>query len=139
MPLLQITRRTYFNAAHRLHNPDKSEEWNQRVFGKCNSPHYHGHNYVMEVTVEGEPHPETGYVLDLSVLKRIIQEKILSQCDHKNLNVEVAFLQGIMPSTENILVAFWKELEPAIAAEGVRLHRIRLHETENNSAEYTGG
>jgi len=136
MPVVYVTRRVRFEAAHRLHNPEKSAEWNQRVFGKCNSPHFHGHNYILEVTVAGEPDPETGYVIDLGVLKRIIKKRILDKCDHCNLNLDVDFLQGILPSTENLVIAFWNELEPYIP-QG-RLHCVRLYETENNSAAYFG-
>ena len=136
MPIVYITRRAHFNAAHRLHNPEKSDEWNQRVFGKCNNPNWHGHNYILEVTVKGEPHPETGYVIDLAELSKIIEEKVLSRVDHKNLNLDVDFLKGIMPSTENFVVAIWKQLESAIPSG--RLHRVRLFETEKNIAEYTG-
>lgn len=136
MPLVYVTRKVHFNAAHRLHNPDRSDEWNRRVFGKCNNPNWHGHNYVLEVTVAGEPDPETGYVIDLAVLKRIVEEKILSKCDHANLNLDVDFLRGILPSTENFAVAIWRELEPALPSG--RLHAVRLHETDRNSAEYRG-
>lgn len=136
MPLVYVTRKVHFNAAHRLHNPDRSDEWNRRVFGKCNNPNWHGHNYVLEVTVAGEPDPETGYVIDLAVLKRIVEEKILSKCDHANLNLDVDFLRGILPSTENFAAAIWRELEPALPSG--RLHAVRLHETDRNSAEYRG-
>ncbi len=136
MPTVYITRRVRFEAAHRLHNPAKSDAWNRQVFGKCNSPHFHGHNYVLEVTIAGEPDPETGYVYDLGKLKALLETHILSKCDHKNLNLDVDFLKGILPSTENLVVAFWKQLEPHITVG--RLHRIRLYETENNYAEYYG-
>lgn len=136
MPLVYVTRKAHFNAAHRLHNPDKSDEWNQRVFGKCNSPNWHGHNYTLEVTVRGEPNPETGYVIDLAELKRIMEERVISHCDHRNLNLDVDFLRGIMPSTENMVVAFWRRLEDAIPSG--ELFRVRLYETERNSAEYYG-
>ena len=137
MALVYVRRRSRFNAAHRLHNPNMSDEWNAATFGKCNNPNWHGHNYELEVTVKGEPDQETGYVIDLSVLKKIIKERIVDVCDHSNLNQDVPFLQGIIPSTENIVVAFWKELESAIPGP-VKLHRIRLYETENNVAEYMG-
>jgi 6-pyruvoyltetrahydropterin/6-carboxytetrahydropterin synthase len=136
MPLTYVTRRVHFNAAHRLHNPAKSDEWNRRVFGMCNNPNWHGHNYVLEVTVAGDPDPDTGYVIDLADLKKIIEERIVSKCDHANLNLDVDFLEGIMPSTENIAVAFWKELHPHISAG--RLHSVRLYETDRNFAEYRG-
>lgn len=136
MPLVYVTRKVHFNAAHRLHNPDKSDEWNERTFGKCNNPNWHGHNYVLEVTVKGEPHPETGYVIDLSDLKRVLQERVIDRCDHRNLNMDVDFLRGIMPSTENFAVAIWKELVDALPSG--KLHCVRLYETERNMAEYFG-
>lgn len=136
MPLVYVTRRAHFNAAHRLHNPQKSDEWNRKTFGKCNNPNWHGHNYVLEVTVAGEPDPDTGYVVDLSELKQVMEDHVISKCDHANLNLDVDFMQGIMPSTENFVVAIWKQLENVIPAG--RLHCIRLRETERNMAEYRG-
>ncbi len=136
MPTVYIIRKARFNAAHRLHNPEKSDEWNKNTFGKCNNPNWHGHNFTLEVTVEGEPSPETGFVIDLSALKAIIEEKVLAKCDHANLNLDVDFMQGIMPSTENFAVAIWKQLENALPAG--RLHRIRLQETDHNIVEYYG-
>ncbi len=136
MPTVYVTRVVHFNAAHRLHNPLKSDEWNRATFGKCNNPNWHGHNYTMEVTVAGEPDPDTGYVIDLGVLKTIVEERVLDKMDHANLNVDVDFLEGIMPSTENVVVAIWNELADALPAG--RLHRIRLYETERNMAEYLG-
>lgn len=136
MATVYVTRKMHFNAAHRLHNPDKSEAWNQETFGPCNNPNYHGHNYTLEVTVAGEPDPETGYVIDLSTLKSIINERVVEKVDHRNLNEDVAFMDGIMPSTENFAVAIWNQLEDALPAG--RLHCIRLYETERNMAEYRG-
>jgi 6-pyruvoyltetrahydropterin/6-carboxytetrahydropterin synthase len=136
MPLVYVTRKAHFNAAHRLHNPEKSDEWNQQTFGKCNNPNWHGHNYVLEVTVKGEPDPETGYVIDLSDLKRVIEERVIGRCDHRNLNMDVDFMRGIMPSTENFAVAIWRELQDALPSG--RLHCVRLYETERNMAEYFG-
>lgn len=137
MPILYVTRKERFNAAHRLHNPEKSDDWNRATFGKCNSPNWHGHNYVLEVTVAGEPDPETGYVIDLSDLKRIIHERVIDICDHANLNLDVPFLQGVIPSTENFAVGIWAQLVDALP-EGKRLHSIRLFETEKNYVEYRG-
>jgi len=137
--LIYVTRKSHFNAAHRLHNPNKSDEWNKTTFGKCNNPHWHGHNYHLEVTVAGEPDPETGYVMDLGILKKIIKEKILDKCDHKNLNLEVPFLEGIIPTSENLVKAFFQELEDDInrAAFGTSaLYSVKLFETERNIAEY---
>lgn len=136
MPTVFITRKSHFNAAHRLHNPEKSDEWNKKTFGKCNSPNWHGHNYVLEVTVSGEPEPDTGYIVDLGDLQTVVQERILSKCDHANLNTDVDFLSGVLPSTENVVVAIWNELKDHIP--GGKLHSVRLHETERNSAEYRG-
>jgi len=136
MPTVYVTRKVHFNAAHRLHNPARSDAWNRETFGKCNNPNWHGHNYVLEVTVAGEPDPDTGYVIDLGVLKGVLEEKILDKVDHKNLNLEVDFLEGVLPSTENFVVAIWNELKEALPSG--RLHAVRLYETERNVAEYRG-
>jgi 6-pyruvoyltetrahydropterin/6-carboxytetrahydropterin synthase len=111
-PVVYVTRRVHFNAAHRLFNPAWTDEQNELVFGKCNNPLWHGHNYEMEVTLAGHPDPDTGYVYDLGKLAHLLEERILSKCDHKNLNEQVDFLQGIIPSAENLAVAFWNELAP---------------------------
>ena len=137
--MIHVTRKVHFNAAHRLHNPSKSDEWNRETFGPCNHPNWHGHNYVLEVTVAGAPDPDTGYVMDLGVLRRILEDRILSKCDHRNLNTDVDFLQGIIPSSENLVAAFYHELRDpveAAAAPGCRLVSVKLFETERNSAEY---
>lgn len=137
--MVYVTRKVHFNAAHRLHNPERDEEWNRRVYGECNHPNWHGHNYVLEVTVKGEPDPETGYVIDLGLLKRIIQKRIIDKCDHRNLNLDVDFLKGIIPSTENLVRSFFEQLSDEIkqhATKGARLHSVRLFETERNFAEY---
>ena len=136
MPTVYVTRKVHFNAAHRVHNPARSDAWNAETFGPCNNPNWHGHNYVLEVTVAGEPDPETGYVVDLGVLKRIVEERVVSKCDHRNLNLEVDFLQGINPTSENLIVAFWNQLASALPAG--RLHSLKLYETERNVAEYRG-
>lgn len=136
MPTVYVTRRVRFSAAHRLHNPARSETWNQQTFGLCNHPNWHGHNYVLEVTVAGEPDPETGFVLNLSHLKEILETRILKKLDHKNLNLDVDFLQGVIPTTENLAIAIWRELE-SVLPKG-RLHCIRLYETEHNYVEYYG-
>lgn len=137
--MIFVTRKAHFNAAHRLHNSDKSEEWNRTTFGKCNLPNWHGHNYVIEVTVCGEPDPETGYVIDLGKLKTIIKEKVLDPCDHKNLNIDVPFLKGIIPTAENLVHAFYEELRADVEAacsKGGKLYNVKLYETERNMAEY---
>lgn len=134
-----VKRKAHFNAAHRLHNPDKSDEWNRKVYGKCNHPNWHGHNYTIEVVVVGEPDPDTGYVIDLGKLKQIIDENIIEKCDHKNLNLDVDFLDGVLPSTENLVKAFFHQIKEPIeetCAEGGKLYAVTLHETERNSAKY---
>ncbi|MCY4159050.1 MAG: 6-carboxytetrahydropterin synthase [Bacteroidetes bacterium] len=136
MTTVYITREAHFNAAHRLHNPSKSDEWNQSVFGTCNSPNSHGHNYILQVTVAGVPDPDTGYVIDLGVLKQVIHERVLRHLDHKNLNLDVPFLDGIIPSTENLVIAIWDQLVDSLPSG--KLYHIRLHETPRNSAEYFG-
>lgn len=136
MSKVYITRKVHFNAAHRLHNPEKSEEWNRETFGVCNNANWHGHNYVMEVTLAGEPDPETGFLIDLRDLKKILHEKVVDKCDHRNLNVDVDFLKGVIPSTENLVIAFWDQLEQALP-DGL-LHAIRLYETPRNFVEYRG-
>lgn len=137
--MIYVTRKSHFNASHRLHNPDKPDEWNQKTFGKCNNPNWHGHNYVIEVTVAGEPDQETGYVIDLGKLKQIIKKRILDPCDHRNLNLEVPFLEGIIPTSENLVRAFYKELEQDVnqaASNSSQLYAVKLFETERNIAEY---
>ncbi|MEX0780375.1 MAG: 6-carboxytetrahydropterin synthase [Balneolales bacterium] len=137
--MIHVTRTEKFNAAHRLHNPQKSDEWNLAVYGVCNHSNWHGHNYTIEVTVSGEPDPETGYVIDLGKLKQVIRDRITSKCDHRNLNLDVEFLQDIIPSTENLVYAFYKELKDDIAkvsTNGGQLSSVRLYETDKNMAEY---
>lgn len=131
-----VTRQVHFNSAHRLHNPTKSTAWNKKQFGLCNNDAGHGHNYVLEVTVCGEPNPETGYVIDLGELKEILEKTVVQPCDHRNLNHEVPFLRGIIPSTENLVIAFWQQIEPHLT-QG-RLYAVKLYETPRNFAEYRG-
>ena len=137
--MIYVTRKAHFNASHRLHNPNMSDEWNRTTYGKCNNENWHGHNYVVEVTVKGKPDPTTGYLIDLGILKSIIREKILDPCDHKNLNIEVDFLEGVIPSTENLCYEFFNQLEEEVnksASSGSKLYSVRLFETERNFAEY---
>jgi 6-pyruvoyltetrahydropterin/6-carboxytetrahydropterin synthase len=136
MPRVTVTRRMTFNAAHRVFNPSFSDEENQATFGKCNNPNWHGHNYTLEVSVEGEIEERTGYVLDLARLRDIVEREITSKVDHRNFNLDVDFMKGIIPTAENIVVQFWKILEPAVAP--AKLKRLMLRETENNHVEYTG-
>ena len=136
MPTVTVTRLLRFNAAHRVHNPALSDEENRRLFGKCNNPNWHGHNYTLEVSVRGPVEERTGYVMDLGALRALVEESVVDEIDHRNLNVDVPFMQGIIPTTENIVVAVWRRLEPRIAP--VRLVRLKLWETENNYVEYDG-
>lgn len=135
MPKVRITRRVHFSAAHRLHNPALSDEENRRTFGLCNSPNFHGHNYELDVTVEGEPDPATGYVVDLGKL-RDAADSVLGDVDHRNLNVDVPWLEGVLPSTENLVVAIWNRLAPLVPRG--RLAKLVLWETPRNYVEYTG-
>ena len=132
-----ITRQVHFNAAHRLYNPTRSLAWNRRQYGLCTNPHWHGHNYVLEVTLRGEPDPVTGYIMDLAELKRLLHRAIVDKCDHRNLNDEVDFLRGVIPSTENLVIAFWRELAPLLPPPA-KLHCVRLYETPRNFAEFFG-
>lgn len=131
-----VTRKATFSAAHRLYNPTFTDEQNDLVFDKCNNPHGHGHNYTLEVTIRGVPAPETGYVIDLKVLKHIMDTYIIDLVDHKHLNYDVDFLRGIIPTVENLCLAFWKQLENKLPSG--ELHRIRVYESEANVADYYG-
>ncbi|MBX3147421.1 MAG: 6-carboxytetrahydropterin synthase [Gemmatimonadales bacterium] len=131
-----VARRLHFNAAHRLHNPARSEEWNRSTFGVCNNPNYHGHNYELDVLVEGEIDPETGYVVDVAVLKAIAQEHVLDLLDHRNLNLDVPWFSTRLPSAENIAIFCWEQIAPRLPAG--RLKLIRLWETPRNYVEYHG-
>jgi 6-pyruvoyltetrahydropterin/6-carboxytetrahydropterin synthase len=137
MPIVTVTRRMRFNAAHRVYNPSFSDEQNAATFGKCNNPNWHGHNYELEVSVEGEIDGDTGYVLDLSSLRDVVKREIIDKVDHKNFNLDVDFMSGIIPTAENIVVQFWRIIEPAV--KPAKLTRLVLRETENNYVEYTGG
>jgi 6-pyruvoyltetrahydropterin/6-carboxytetrahydropterin synthase len=135
-PQVTVTRRMHFSAAHRVHNPALSDEENRRVFGKCNNPNWHGHNYILDVSVRGPLDEKTGYVIDLSRVKDIVTQAVIDKVDHRNLNLEVDFLRDTIPTTENVVVAFWRVLEPAL--EPARLTRLVLWETVNNYVEYDG-
>lgn len=132
MPVL-ITRRETFSAGHTLRNPAFSDERNREVFGKCANPSGHGHNYVLEVTLSGEVDPDTGFVYDLSELAALMRKLVIADVDHRNLNVDVDWLAGVIPTTENLVCAFWDRLD-ANLPDGV-LHSVRLGETEKNWAE----
>ena len=136
--MIYITRREQFCAAHRMYRKDWSDEENLRVFGKCSNPNWHGHNYVLYVTVKGEIPEETGFFINLRRLREIIKDKIIDEVDHKNLNLEVGFMSGRIATTENLAMAIWNELKPALENEGAMLHCVKIGETENNSIEYYG-
>ena len=133
---MSVTRRLMFNAAHRVHNPTLSDEENARLFGKCNNPNWHGHNSTLDVSVQGPIDARTGYVMDLGALKQLVEERVVNKIDHKNFNLDVDFMRGVIPTSENIIVAIWRELEPAIRPS--RLTRLVLWETTNNYVEYSG-
>jgi 6-pyruvoyltetrahydropterin/6-carboxytetrahydropterin synthase len=125
-----------FAAAHRLHSEAHDEEWNRRVFDKCNNPHGHGHTYGLEVTVEGEIDSESGYVMDFKEMKRIVEENVLKDLDRRHLNFDVSFLAGTNPTAENIAIAIWGRLSGKFPKS--RLSRVVLHETEKNSVVFEG-
>ena len=136
--MIYLTRRERFSAAHRLFNPVLTDEENEKIYGPCANPNWHGHNYTLWVTIRGEVNPDTGYVVDLKQMSRIIREKVVTKLDHKNINLEVEFMAGQFVSTENLAMGIWKELEPAITELGIALHSVKIQETENNSVEYFG-
>ena len=129
-----VFRREHFNAAHRLFNPDWDDAKNEKVFGKCALPHYHGHNYEMEVKVTGKPNPKTGYVIDLKILKDIIRDEVLEKFDHKNLNLDLKEFSNLNPTTENIVIVIYDILRGKIDKD-LDL-QVRLYETPRNFTEY---
>lgn len=139
MKTVYIVRREHFNAAHKLWREDWSAEKNEEVFGKCSNKNWHGHNFNLFVTVKGVPSEETGFIIDLKELSRIIKRDVIETLDHKNLNLDVPYLKGILPSTENLIIKIWEILEAPIAHAGGTLAKLRLEETENNFVEYFGG
>jgi 6-pyruvoyltetrahydropterin/6-carboxytetrahydropterin synthase len=139
MKTIYITRRETFNAAHKLYQPNWTEEKNNLVFGKCANKNWHGHNFTLFVTVKGVPNIETGFVMNLKKLSEIINTQVIESLDHKNLNLDVSYLTGIMASTENLAIAIWDQLANEIAKNGGELAKIKLIETENNFVEYFGG
>lgn len=133
-----ITRRERFSAAHRMFRPDWTDEENLRFYGQCSNPNWHGHNYVLYVTVSGTINPETGFVINLKTLSTIIKKHVIAKLDHKNLNTEVDFLNGLIVSTENIAKAIFEQLQQPIEKQQVKLHSVKIMETENNFVEYFG-
>lgn len=136
--MIYITRKEHFNAAHKLYKEEWSEEQNLAVFGKCSNPNWHGHNYDLFVTVKGEINPETGFVIDLKLLRDIINVEAIDKLDHKNINLDVDFMKGKMASTEVLAQEIWNQIVEPIQKAGAILHCVKLYETENNFVEYFG-
>ena len=136
--MIYITRRERFNAAHKLFREEWSNEENEEVFGKCSNPNWHGHNYELFVTVRGEVNAETGFVIDLKVLKQIILTYVTDKLDHKNVNLDVDFMKGKMASTEVLAMEIYHQLKPHVNSLGAEMYKIKLCETENNYVEYFG-
>jgi len=134
--MVYLTRREYFSASHRLFNPKFSYDENLQIYGKCAYPNGHGHNYELEVTVVGEPEPDTGMIMDLKKLSEIVCQEIVNKVDHKHLNVDVDFLKDIIPTAENLATAFWRILSPKMRSG--KLYSLRVYETPDNYAEYRG-
>jgi 6-pyruvoyltetrahydropterin/6-carboxytetrahydropterin synthase len=137
--IVYITRREIFNAAHKLWNENWSDEKNSEVFGKCSNHNWHGHNFTILVTVKGIPNPDTGFVINLKDLSDIIKDRVIEPMDHKNLNLDVPFMKGLLASTENMVIQIWEQIKLPISEAGGELVKIKLVETENNFVEYFGG
>ena len=137
MARVRVTRRLHFSAAHKLGREDWSVARNEEVFGLCASPNWHGHNYELDVTVEGEVNRETGFVYDLKHLRALVEQRVIDDVDHRNLNVDVAWMDGVNPTTENLVVAIWNRIADGLS-NGVQLVRIGLWETPRNYVEYDG-
>ncbi|MBK9282926.1 MAG: 6-carboxytetrahydropterin synthase [Sphingobacteriaceae bacterium] len=135
--MIYLTRHEYFNAAHKLYNSKWSEEKNLEIFGKCANHNWHGHNYELIVTIKGEIDPDTGFLMDAKALSKLLNDEICERIDHKNLNLDVDFMQGILPSIENLAVAIWEQLIPQLPTN-VKLHCVKLYETRNICVEYFG-
>jgi 6-pyruvoyltetrahydropterin/6-carboxytetrahydropterin synthase len=137
--MVYLTRLERFNAAHKLWVAQWSDAKNKEVFGKCSNKNWHGHNYSLFVTVKGKPHPLTGFIMDAKKLSKIIREVVTDKLDHSNLNLDVDFIpQNLQPTTENLVMLIWQQLEPFIKADGAALHCIKLVETDTIYAEYFG-
>lgn len=136
--MIFITRRERFNAAHRLFRQDYTDEKNLEVFGKCSNPNWHGHNYILYVTVKGEVNQETGFLINLKELSKVINQHVIEKVDHKNINLEVDFMKGKLASTENLAISIWDELEVPLQRLNAMLHSVKIYESENNIVEYLG-
>src|ERR1044071_605359 len=131
-----LTRKAEFSASHYYHNPEFTQEENERIFGKCNNPHGHGHNYTLEVTVKGQVNPRSGFVVDLKELKQIMNREVIDALDHRFLNKEVPEFRDAIPTTENLAISIWQRLEPALKV--ARLHRVRVYETHDLFVDFYG-
>ncbi|MDK2979005.1 MAG: 6-pyruvoyltetrahydropterin/6-carboxytetrahydropterin synthase [Bacteroidales bacterium] len=136
--MMYLTRRERFCSAHRLFREEWDDKKNLEVFGKCSHKNWHGHNYFLYVTVKGKLNPETGFVVNIKRLSTIIKEKVIENLDHRNINIDVDFMQGKIASTENLAIGIWEQLKPSIEALGIELHCVKIQETENNFVEYFG-
>lgn len=136
--MIYITRRERFNAAHRMFRADLSDDENFRLFGPCSNPYWHGHNYILHVTVRGNLDPHTGFTMNLKELSSIINDHVIDKLDHKNINIEVDFMQGKIATSENLAIAIWNQLESPVSKAGAQLFKVKLEETENNFVEYFG-
>ena len=136
-PLLYLSRKEHFNAAHRLWNEHWSEEQNLAEFGACSNAHFHGHNFELIITVKGIPSDDTGCIMNLKILKQLIHQEIIDELDHKNLNLDVQWLSGKIPSIETLAVAIWDRMEKVLP-QGAAMHKVQLWETHNNFVEYLG-
>ncbi len=136
--MIYITRRERFNAAHRLFLAHYSDEKNMEIFGKCSNPNWHGHNYELFVTVKGEVNPETGFLVNLKELSKLINKYVIDKLDHKNINIDVDFMNQKLASTENLAIAIWEQLDEHIQQLNAQLHNVKLYESENNFVEYMG-
>jgi 6-pyruvoyltetrahydropterin/6-carboxytetrahydropterin synthase len=134
--MVYLTRKAEFSASHYYHNPQFSAEENQRVFGKCNNPNGHGHNYTLEITVKGQVDERSGFVVDLKELKEIMNREVIELLDHRFLNKEVAEFKDLIPTTENLAISIWKRLQPRLSV--AQLHRVRVYETEDLFVDYYG-
>jgi 6-pyruvoyltetrahydropterin/6-carboxytetrahydropterin synthase len=135
--MVYLTRQEHFNAAHKLHNPNWTPEKNEAVFGKCANKNWHGHNYILEVTLKGKPNLDTGYLFDAKELSKIINKQVIDHVDHANLNLDVPFMLGLMCSTEIFAMQIWKQLEPFFTQD-VKLHCVKLWETPRIYVSYYG-
>jgi len=137
MRSVKITRELHFSAAHRVFNPEWTDKHNSEVFGDCANPNWHGHDYRLLVTVEGIPHSETGFVMDLKDLKSLVESRVIKDLDHRNVNLDVVWMEGVIPSTENFVMEIWKRLVGEFP-EGVELRKLTLWETPRHCVEYEG-